>query len=116
MEEDRKTEKELSENYVVLAEANKNWYQILAIIILILYVLFIFLIASEKNVEIDFITILLYLLPGAILFTFMYGIGKIIQLLTEINENLKKPDIKKHKKKNNIKNNDLHWELQEDDN
>ena len=42
MEEDRKTEKELSENYVVLAEANKNWYQILAIIILILYVLFIF--------------------------------------------------------------------------
>lgn len=42
--------------------------------------------------------------------------GKIIQLLTQINEKLQKPKSKKPKKKSSTKSKDLPWELQEDDN
>lgn len=42
--------------------------------------------------------------------------GKIIQLLTQINEKLQKPESKKSKKKSSTKSKDLPWELQEDDN
>lgn len=116
MEDDKKTEEELSQNYVVITDTTKNWYQIFAIIILILYIICIFLITSEIGIDFSFATILLYLLPGIVLFTFIYGMGKIIQLLTQINEKLQKPESKKPKKKSSTKNKDLPWELQEDDN
>lgn len=64
-----------------------NWYQIVAIIFLILYAIGAMFIIVENDM-IDFSVIATYSIIGIISFLFIYGIGKIIQLLSSINTKL----------------------------
>lgn len=104
-------------------EEGLNWYQILAIICLGLYVLFLLILFNDSSINLNFITIATYVFYGIIGFSFMYGFGKIISLLAQINAKLDKNNskakinkIKKEEKvqKNDKETEDIPWELRED--
>lgn len=108
-------------------EAGLNWYQIISIIFITLYSLIPIFMLLEEEIEFTFITFVAYSLVGVVSFMFMYGFGKIISLLTQINSNLiNKPTnivsqptkkVTNQTKTVNDKNNendDLPWELREE--
>ncbi len=66
----------------------KNWYQILAIFTLIAYFILVLVSIDSLNLEVTPLNVLMYIFIGVILFSFMYGLGKIIQLLTSIDNQL----------------------------
>ena len=65
-----------------------NWYQALAVISLLAYSIAIIVIATNIGDSFTFLTFFLLALIGIISFAFIYGIGTIISLLTEINDKL----------------------------
>ncbi len=108
-------------------EAGLNWYQIISIIFIVLYFLIPFFMLLEEELEFTFITFVAYSFVGIVSFMFMYGFGKIISLLIQINSNLinkptnivSQPTKKEtHKTKTvddkNNQNDDIPWELREE--
>lgn len=87
-----------------------NWYQVVAIIFVIAYAIGCIFTLSENNID-DISIILIYAIIGLISFFFMYGFGKIIQLLNSINNkipnyvNYTSKTINENKKENVCSNN-----------
>lgn len=92
-----------------------NWYQALAIISLLAYSIAIIVLATNIGDAFTFLTLILLALVGIISFAFIYGIGTIISLLTEINDKLDSKSTKNKTEvvKANTSNNDT--KLNEDE-
>ena len=104
-----------------------SWYQLVAVLTLIAYIITILVIIGENNIELGFVTYAIYAFIGIFVFVVMHGIGKIVSLLTEIKDKLtlnssinntkNKTTTKKDDNKGNeevkVKEDEIPWELKE---